>query len=120
VNPLLRAVYLNRAAREKEKAAFNMQQAQRMEAQDSEETGDILIPSTKTDSDSTQFKPSSGVATLVIPWLTSEKDRKKLYGDDRFFNTKEEQERYIRDWIREMAGMPEEAAEQEDGGIGIV
>jgi hypothetical protein len=73
----------------------------------------------ENESDSTQFKPSSGVATLVIPWLTSEKDRKMLYGDDRFFNTKEEQERYIRDWIREMAGMPEEAAEQEDGGIGI-
>ena len=117
MNPLLRAIYLNRAAREKEKAAFNMQQAQQMEAQVDSTT---RHEKSENESDSTQFKPSSGVATLVIPWLTSEKDRKKLYGDDRFFNTKEEQERYIRDWIREMAGMPEEAAEQEDGGIGIV
>ena len=48
------------------------------------------------------------------------KDRKKLYGDDRYFNTQEEQESYIRDWVKEMAGMPEEAERQEDGGIGIV
>ena len=145
VNPLLRCVYLNRAAREEEKAVFETKQSElrNLEAEaptctttrdddysvaeedtnDAEKQRNGNIENGK-DSDPTlppaEFKPSPGVATLVIPWLTSVKDRKKLYGDDRYFNTQEEQESYIRDWVKEMAGMPEEAERQEDGGIGIV
>ena len=145
VNPLLRCAYLNRAAREEEKAAFETKQSElknlEAEAPTCTTTKDDEYPVAENDINDTEkqengniengkasdptlppadFKPSPGVATLVIPWLTSVKDRKKLYGDDRYFNTQEEQESYIRDWVKEMAGMPEEAERQEDGGIGIV
>ena len=125
VNPLLRCAYLNRAAREEEnfeKAVFETKQSEG-DTDDTEKQQNVNI---ENDEDNVptlppaEFKPSPGVATLVIPWLTSVKDRKKLYGDDRYFNTQEEQESYIRDWVKEMAGMPEEAERQEDGGIGIV
>lgn len=127
VNPLLRCVYLNRAAREEEravfeKAVFETKQSEE-DTNDTEKQQNVNIENGE-DNDPTlppaEFKPSPGVATLVIPWLTSVKDRKKLYGDDRYFNTQEEQESHIRDWVKEMAGMPEEAERQEDGGIGIV
>ena len=66
------------------------------------------------------FKPSPGAVILVVPWLYSVEDRKRLYGNDRYFASKDEQAAYIRDWLREMAGMPEEAAKHDDGGIGIM
>lgn len=139
VNPLLRCVYLNRAAREEEKAIFETKQSELRNTQayasattkededaDTNDTEKQQNENSENDKDNApalpplQFKSSPGVATLVIPWLTSVKDRKKLYGDDRYFETKKDQESYIRDWVKEMAGMPEEAKEQEDGGIGIV
>jgi hypothetical protein len=49
------------------------------------------------------------MVTLVIPWLEMEEDRQSLYGDKYNFSTPEEQEAYIRNWLREDAGMPEEA-----------
>jgi hypothetical protein len=43
--------------------------------------------------------------TLVIPWLTDEKSRKKLYGPENAFTEggKEEQEEWIRDFCRTRA-----------------
>jgi hypothetical protein len=43
--------------------------------------------------------------TLVIPWLTDEKSRKKLYGAENAFTEggKEEQEEWIRDFCRKRA-----------------
>ena len=72
---------------------------------------------------------SSGQVTLVVPWLLEASDRKKLYGtatskinyaesigmmeniDQSMFSNQEEQEAYIRTWLVEDAGMPEEASE---------
>ena len=150
VNPLLRAAYLNRAAREEERAELKRQQEERendtvaaetLPVESPDNDTDALVtsssseldmnrnPSTESDGGkptpstsprSPDFRPRSGAVTLVVPWLRSVEDRKRVYGNDRFFNSKEEQEAYIRDWLREMAGMPEEATKHENGGIGIM
>lgn len=82
------------------------------------------------------FKPfdaesnNMGQVTLVVPWLLEASDRVKLYGtaannsndegvtgvtkemmNQPLFTTQEEQEAYIRSWLAEDAGMPEEARE---------
>ena len=58
------------------------------------------------------------MVTLVIPWLEMEEDRLELYGDKHNFTSSEEQEVYIRKWLREEANMPEEA--DPEHGIKIV
>ena len=83
-----------------------------------------------------QFKPfdaetnNMGQVTLVVPWLLEASDRVKLYGtatnssndegttgvtkevmNQPLFTIQEEQEAYIRSWLAEDAGMPEEARE---------
>ncbi len=55
-----------------------------------------------------------GRVTLVIPWLVDANDRIILYGngiDCAQFSSQKEQEKYIRRWLAEDAGMPIEAAE---------
>ena len=69
----------------------------------------------------------SGQVTLVVPWLSKASERCKLYGTLNYskheednvvteernkqpiFATKNDQEVYIRSWLAEDAGMPEEA-----------
>ena len=58
-------------------------------------------------------RPKKSV-TLVIPWLPREEDRLKVYGAKYNFNNEKEQEEFVRDWLRNQAGMPEEA-DPEDG-----
>ncbi|KAL3936934.1 MAG: hypothetical protein SGBAC_007849 [Bacillariaceae sp.] len=53
-------------------------------------------------------RPKNSV-TLVIPWLSRENDRLKVYGSKHTFNNEKEQEEHVRDWLRNQAGMPEEA-----------
>ena len=49
-----------------------------------------------------------GSVTLVIPWLSQEEDRKKLYAKYDF-KTPADQEAHVREWLRDKAQMPEEA-----------
>lgn len=82
VNPLLRAAYLCRKLREIN--SHNL----------------------------TTGEPSEGQwVTLVIPWLELEEDRLELYGSDNQFANQTAQEQYIRAWLRDEAGMPDEADE---------
>ena len=48
-----------------------------------------------------QTETSQQMVTLVIPWLELEEDRLALYGDKGNFSNSQEQEEYIRDWLRE-------------------
>mmetsp|Transcript_9629 Transcript_9629/g.26989 ORF Transcript_9629/g.26989 Transcript_9629/m.26989 type:complete len:690 (-) Transcript_9629:614-2683(-) len=51
---------------------------------------------------------SKGSVTLVIPWLSQEEDRKKLYAKYDF-KTPADQEAHVREWLRDKAQMPDEA-----------
>ncbi len=59
-------------------------------------------------SNGTQTNTSSYV-TLVIPWLELPEDQRQVY-NKRVFESKEEQELYIRNWLAESANMPNAAA----------
>jgi hypothetical protein len=45
----------------------------------------------------------SSYVTLVIPWLELPEDQQQVY--HQIFETKEEQELYVRNWLRDSAGM---------------
>eukprot|EP00588_Corethron_pennatum_P013782 CAMPEP_0194274728 /NCGR_PEP_ID=MMETSP0169-20130528/7741_1 /TAXON_ID=218684 /ORGANISM="Corethron pennatum, Strain L29A3" /LENGTH=513 /DNA_ID=CAMNT_0039018003 /DNA_START=1 /DNA_END=1539 /DNA_ORIENTATION=+ len=51
----------------------------------------------------------AGDVTLVVPWLAEEADRRTLYAGYRF-DAPADQEAHVREWLREKAGMPAEAA----------
>lgn len=79
--------------------------------------------------DSSERNGKAGQVTLVVPWLLEASERRKLYGTTTscaneettgamgrksnlpMFATQKEQEAYIRSWLAEDAGMPEEARE---------
>ena len=108
VNPLLRAAYLNRAAR---RDALHAKAVAAMSAAILENDGPM----------GGDFgRSATGGVTLVVPWLRNVEDRKRLYGEKTYFLTRQDQEIYIRTWIKDTAGMGEEAVPQEDGGIGIM
>lgn len=82
VNPLLRAAYLSRKMKE--------------------------INRNNNINQTNATTPEEQLVTLVIPWLELEEDRLELYGNNHNFKTSQEQEDYIRDWLRG-AQMNEEA-----------
>lgn len=92
INPLLRAVYLNKMNRHFVEGALG-------------------------DAPASVIHSAMGVVTLVIPWLVEREDRLFLYGETHF-STQHDQEQYIRSWIRDTAGLPLEADEN-TGGIRI-
>lgn len=92
INPLLRAVYLNKMNRQFVEEAL----------------GDVPA---------SMIYSMMGVVTLVIPWLVEPEDQLFLLGGQQF-STQHDQEQYIRSWIRETAGLPLESDES-TGGIRI-
>ncbi|CAJ1917128.1 unnamed protein product [Cylindrotheca closterium] len=52
-----------------------------------------------------------GSVTLMIPWLERTKDQEYVYGKDKVFGSPEEQEQYIRTWLREKAKLPRASEE---------
>ena len=93
VNPLLRAAYILKRSREE----FLADLPYEGESQGSYDVNSI-----------------SNV-TLVIPWLIDEEDRVKVYGNSRVFDNEEQQENFIRSWMRESACLPEEVSGHERG-----
>lgn len=47
-----------------------------------------------------------GSVTLMLPWVERMSDQERVYGKDRTFQSEEEQEQYIRSWLRSTAKMP--------------
>eukprot|EP00980_Cylindrotheca_fusiformis_P009374 scaffold2047_cov129-Cylindrotheca_fusiformis.AAC.53 len=48
-----------------------------------------------------------GSVTLMIPWLERRRDQEAVYGKERVFESPEEQEEYIRIWLRDTAKLAE-------------
>ena len=94
VNPLLRAAYLHRRL-----MAINNGQLP-------------PLPSNNLTTSSLKEGSSSGSmaswVTLVVPWLELPVDQEEVY-NGRVFESMEEQEAYIRGWLRADAGMPDAA-----------
>jgi hypothetical protein len=100
VNPLLRAAYLARRVRE----INNNQTLVKEPTNQVEVIGRLPI--------------HRQMVTLVIPWLELEEDRLELYGPDTMFDSIQEQEDYIRDWLRNEAKMADVA--DADTGLKII
>mmetsp|Transcript_12657 Transcript_12657/g.13570 ORF Transcript_12657/g.13570 Transcript_12657/m.13570 type:complete len:754 (-) Transcript_12657:839-3100(-) len=47
-----------------------------------------------------------GSVTLMLPWLERRHDQEQVYGINRIFENPEEQETYIREWLRDSAKLP--------------
>ena len=47
-----------------------------------------------------------GSVTLMLPWLERREDQEQVYGSDKVFDSQEEQELYIRNWLRDSAKLP--------------
>jgi digalactosyldiacylglycerol synthase len=91
VNPLLRAAYLCKMTKHINSAAAA--------------TND----NNNTISTKTSTCPEQQYVTLVLPWLELPQDRRELYPTNLQFDSPEDQELYIRNWMREQDGLQEEA-----------
>jgi len=130
VNPLLRAAYLCRLVKRINESEKNVVQNATHVQTTIYQTGEDLnshvvnadvggaadadtdADADTTATDSTEAAFATTNVTLVIPWLELEEDRLELYGEKYNFNSSDEQEVYIREWLRNEASMPEEADEQ--------
>jgi len=56
-------------------------------------------------------KEAGGSVTLMLPWLERKEDQDALYGADRAFETPEDQEAHVRDWLKNSANMKEASEE---------
>lgn len=54
---------------------------------------------------------AGGSVTLMIPWLERESDRESIYGKNKIFKSPEEQEEWIRTWLRDTADLKQASEE---------
>jgi digalactosyldiacylglycerol synthase len=56
-------------------------------------------------------KEAGGSVTLMLPWLERRQDQERVYGPDKVFESAEDQEEFVRKWMRESAKMPKASEE---------
>ena len=111
VNPLLRAAYLFRMTQDIRRNATSSSLDKVNETRFNDASAAPVSNGTtelELEEEELDLGPARMV-TLVIPWLELGEDRLHLYGPNINFTTPEEQELYIRKWLREEAEMPAEA-----------
>lgn len=103
VNPLLRAAYLHRHTQR-----INSDHVRRSTTNTHNKTNTGMVKITQQQDQSSSS--SQSWVTLVIPWLELPEDQETLY-NGRVFASSQEQEEYIREWLRTEAKMPDVANE---------
>ena len=73
-------------------------------------TGTAVNPLLRAAYLSTGRKEAGGSVTLMLPWVEREDDQKRVYGK-RMFDTPDDQEEYIRTWLRDTANMKKASEE---------
>lgn len=56
-------------------------------------------------------REAGGSVTLMLPWVERKADQKRVYGSEERFGSPEDQEEYIRTWLRDTANMKEASVE---------
>ena len=57
------------------------------------------------------IEKAGGKVTLMLPWLERKLDQERVYGVDNTFETREEQEQYVRAWLKDSADMKQASEE---------
>jgi digalactosyldiacylglycerol synthase len=70
-------------------------------------TGTAVNPLLRAAYLSTGRKAAGGSVTLMLPWVERTEDKKRIYGDEKLFETPEDQEEFVRSWLRDTANMKE-------------
>ena len=69
-------------------------------------TGTAVNPLLRAAYMTTGRSEAGGSVTLMLPWLERRQDQEQVYGSDKVFESPEEQEIYIRKWLRDSAKLP--------------
>lgn len=74
-------------------------------------TGTAVNPLLRAAYMTTGRSEAGGSVTLMLPWLERKQDQEQVYGANRMFERPEEQEVFIRKWLRESAKFPRASEE---------
>ncbi|KAL7537180.1 hypothetical protein ACHAXR_007648 [Thalassiosira sp. AJA248-18] len=74
-------------------------------------TGTAVNPLLRAAYLSSGRKEAGGSVTLMLPWVERDEDQQRVYGSDRMFEKPEDQEEYIRTWLRDTADMKKASEE---------
>ena len=74
-------------------------------------TGTAVNPMLRAAYLSTGRKQAGGSVTIMLPWVERPDDQKRIYGEEAKFASPEDQEQFIRKWLRETANMKDASEE---------
>lgn len=74
-------------------------------------TGTAVNPMLRAAYLSTGRKQAGGSVTIMLPWVERPDDQKRIYGEEAKFAGPEDQEQFIRKWLRETANMKDASEE---------
>ena len=70
-------------------------------------TGTAVNPLLRAAYLSTGRKAAGGSVTILLPWVERDEDQKRIYGKEKMFESQEDQEKFVRTWLRDTANMKE-------------
>ncbi len=70
-------------------------------------TGTAVNPLLRAAYLSTGRKAAGGSITLMLPWVERDEDQKRIYGKEKMFESPQDQEQFVRTWLRDTANMKE-------------
>lgn len=76
-------------------------------------TGTAVNPLLRAAYLSTGRKAAGGSVTLLLPWVERDEDQKQIYGKEKMFESQEDQEKFLRTWLRDTANMKEASEDLE-------